>query len=177
MQREIVVSLNLKRKLFNCNANIYFNHDNQISLHFKPMRLIFDELQCLASSNSIIYLWSDDGLVIDAETCCHLVTLNKINIHSTSCVLACESLLLTCISPVRHHLHICCRQDTDLYSAINLTDKPTVEISLSSSVMKLYKMYAMYTYFLTESEHASVSRGTHHNRPPAPRRWTIMVGG
>ena len=25
-----------------------------------------------------------------------LVTLNKINIHNTSCVLTCESLLLTC---------------------------------------------------------------------------------
>ena len=35
--------------------------------------------------------------VIEAETCCHLVTLNKINIHNTSCVLTCESLLLTCI--------------------------------------------------------------------------------
>jgi len=39
----------------------------------------------------------DDDLVIEAETCCHLVTLNKINIHNTSCVLTCESLLLTCI--------------------------------------------------------------------------------
>ena len=38
----------------------------------------------------------DDGLVIEAETCCHLVTLNKINIHNTSCVLTCESLLPTC---------------------------------------------------------------------------------
>ena len=35
--------------------------------------------------------------MIDAETCCHLVTLNKIDIHNTSCVLTCESLLLTCI--------------------------------------------------------------------------------
>ena len=43
------------------------------------------------------YLWPDDGLVIEAETCCHLVTLNKINIHNTSCVLTCESLLLICI--------------------------------------------------------------------------------
>jgi hypothetical protein len=40
----------------------------------------------------------DDGLVIEAETCCHLVTLNKINIHNTSYVLTCESLLLTCIT-------------------------------------------------------------------------------
>jgi len=45
----------------------------------------------------LIYLWPDDGLVIEAETCCHLVTLNKINIHNTSCVLTCELLLLTCI--------------------------------------------------------------------------------
>ena len=35
--------------------------------------------------------------MIEAETCCHLVTLNKINIHNTSCVLTCESILLTCI--------------------------------------------------------------------------------
>jgi len=35
--------------------------------------------------------------VIEAETCCHLVTLNKINIHNTSCVLTCESLLPICI--------------------------------------------------------------------------------
>jgi hypothetical protein len=53
--------------------------------------------------------------VIEAETCCRLVTLNKINIHNTSCnfnisgfhipspyldticVLTCESLLLTFI--------------------------------------------------------------------------------
>jgi len=34
--------------------------------------------------------------VIEAEICCHLVTLNKINIHNTSCVLTCESLLLIC---------------------------------------------------------------------------------
>ena len=45
------------------------------------------ELQCLVSSNSVICLWPDDGLVIEAETWCHLVTLNKINIHNTSCVL------------------------------------------------------------------------------------------
>ena len=56
----------------------------------------FFELKCLASSSSIIYLWPDDGLVIEAETYYHLVTLNKINIHNTSCVLTCESLLLTC---------------------------------------------------------------------------------
>jgi hypothetical protein len=37
--------------------------------------------------------------VIEGETCCRLVTLNKINIHNTSCVLTCESLLLTCIQP------------------------------------------------------------------------------
>jgi len=37
------------------------------------------------------------GLVIEAETCCHLVTLYKINFHNTSCVLTCESLLLICI--------------------------------------------------------------------------------
>jgi len=30
-------------------------------------------------------------------TCSHLVILNKINIHNTSCVLTCEYLLLTCI--------------------------------------------------------------------------------
>ena len=54
----------------------------------------FYELQCVASSSSTIYLWPDDGLVIKAETCCHLVTLNKINIRNTSCVLTCESLLL-----------------------------------------------------------------------------------
>ena len=34
--------------------------------------------------------------MVEAETCCHLVTLNKINIHNTSCVLTCESLLLIC---------------------------------------------------------------------------------
>ena len=52
---------------------------------------------CLASSNSVIYLWPEDGLVIETETCCHLVTVNKIHIRNTSCVLTCESLLLTCI--------------------------------------------------------------------------------
>ena len=43
--------------------------------------------------------------MIEAETCCHLVTLNKINMHNTSCVLTCESLLLTCIhirKPLRY---------------------------------------------------------------------------
>jgi len=35
--------------------------------------------------------------MIEAETCCHLVTLNKINIHNTSCVLTCKSLLLICV--------------------------------------------------------------------------------
>ena len=43
----------------------------------------------------MFWLLPDDGLVVEAETCCHLVTLNKINIHNTSCVLTCESLLLT----------------------------------------------------------------------------------
>jgi hypothetical protein len=38
--------------------------------------------------------------VIEAETCCHPVTLNKINIHNTSCVLTCESLFFTCMWPV-----------------------------------------------------------------------------
>jgi hypothetical protein len=37
------------------------------------------------------------SLAIEAETCCHLVTLNKINIRNTSCVLTCESLLFTCV--------------------------------------------------------------------------------
>ena len=54
----------------------------------------FYKLQCLASSSFTIYLWPEDSLVIEAETCCHLVTLNKMNIHNTSCVLTCESLLL-----------------------------------------------------------------------------------
>ena len=36
--------------------------------------------------------------MIEAETCCHLVSLNKINIHNASCVLTCESLLLTCVT-------------------------------------------------------------------------------
>ena len=38
-----------------------------------------------------------DRQFLQAETCCHLVTLNKINIHNTRCLLTCESLLLTCI--------------------------------------------------------------------------------
>jgi hypothetical protein len=36
----------------------------------------FDELQCLAFSKSIVYLCPDNGLVVGAETFCHLVTLN-----------------------------------------------------------------------------------------------------
>jgi len=28
--------------------------------------------------------------VVEAETCCHLVTLNKINIHDCICVLTCD---------------------------------------------------------------------------------------
>jgi len=48
----------------------------------KACETYFYEIQCLASSNSVIYLWPDDGLVIEAETCCHLVTLNEINIHN-----------------------------------------------------------------------------------------------
>jgi len=35
--------------------------------------------------------------VVEAETCCHLVTLNNINIHNTSFVLTCEYLLLISI--------------------------------------------------------------------------------
>jgi hypothetical protein len=31
-------------------------NDKEIALHFKLMKLIFYELQCLASSNSVIYL-------------------------------------------------------------------------------------------------------------------------
>jgi hypothetical protein len=58
------------------------------------------------SSNSIIYLWPDDGLVIEAETYCYLVTLNKINIHNTSCVLTCESWLLTCRCPLDYHVQL-----------------------------------------------------------------------
>jgi len=57
----------------------------------------FYKLQCLASSSSPIYVWPDDGLVVEAETCFHLITLNKINIHNISCVVTCESLLLICI--------------------------------------------------------------------------------
>ena len=43
----------------------------------------------------LLYFTCD--LLIESETCCHLVALNKINIHNTS-VLTCESLLLTCIA-------------------------------------------------------------------------------
>jgi hypothetical protein len=49
-------------------------NNDEISLHFKPMRLI----------------------LLEAETCCHLVTVSKINIHNTSCALTCETLLLIC---------------------------------------------------------------------------------
>jgi len=47
------------------------------------------------------YHQPDDGLVIEAETCCHLVTLNKIKMHNTRCVLTCESLLLICIHRIQ----------------------------------------------------------------------------
>jgi hypothetical protein len=70
------------------------NNNNEISLHFKPMRFI-----CMNYSvYSIVYLWPDDGRVIEAETCSHLVTLNKISILNISRVLTCESLLPTCIA-------------------------------------------------------------------------------
>ena len=36
----------------------------------------------------------ESSYVIEAKTCCHFVTLNKIYIHNTSCVLTCESVLL-----------------------------------------------------------------------------------
>ena len=54
---------------------------------------------------SQILLFACD-LVIDAETCCHHVTLNKINIYNTGCVLTCESLLLICTPMVC--LVLCC---------------------------------------------------------------------
>jgi hypothetical protein len=73
---------------------------NDISLLLLAYEPYFYELQCLASSSSAVYLWPDDGLVVEAETCCHLVTLNKINIYNISCVLTCEFLFLTCISPI-----------------------------------------------------------------------------
>ena len=39
--------------------------------------------------------------MIEAETCRrHRFTLNTINIHNTSCVLTCESLLLICVEAV-----------------------------------------------------------------------------
>jgi hypothetical protein len=49
----------------------------------------------------ICFIWGDKvttsfGLVIKAETCCHLITSNKVDIHNTVCGLTCESLLLTC---------------------------------------------------------------------------------
>jgi hypothetical protein len=52
--------------------------------------------------------------VVEAETCCHLVTLNKINIHNTSCVLTCEYLLLICYqyslrkNPEERSFHLLC---------------------------------------------------------------------
>jgi hypothetical protein len=73
------------------------NNNNEISLHFKTMRLVFMNYSVKLPH---ILLFTCDlmmALVIEAETCCHLVTLNKINIHNTSCVLTCESLLLSCI--------------------------------------------------------------------------------
>jgi len=71
----------------------------EVLVAFQAYETHFYGLQCLAFSSSVICLWPDDGLVIEAETCCHLVTLNKITIHNTSCVLTCESLLLTCMHP------------------------------------------------------------------------------
>ena len=53
------------------------------------------ELQCVASSN-FSFLWHD-GLVIEAETCCHLITLNKINMYNASCVLTYKNF-----TPYRH---------------------------------------------------------------------------
>jgi len=44
-------------------------------------------------------------LVTEAETCCHFVNLNKINIHNTSCVLTCESALLICILRSKYLIH------------------------------------------------------------------------
>jgi hypothetical protein len=58
-----------------------------ISLKFNEILYnSFYELQCVASSN-FSFLWPDDGLVIEAETCCHLIILNKINIYNSSGVL------------------------------------------------------------------------------------------
>jgi hypothetical protein len=57
----------------------YFIQDDKVTTGFGLyLQAHFYELQYLASSSSIIYLWPDDGLVIETETCCHLVNLNKI---------------------------------------------------------------------------------------------------
>ena len=55
-------------------------------MNFKFIYNLFYELKCIASSN-FSFLWPDDGLVIEPETCCHPITLKKINIYNTSCVL------------------------------------------------------------------------------------------
>ena len=96
----------------------YINED-------KTDETYFYKLQCVASSKSIIYLWSDDGLAIEAETCCHLVTLNKINIHNTSCVLTCESLLLTWILIINSHLYV-------LWSNITMANLKLAKINTTS---------------------------------------------
>jgi hypothetical protein len=72
----------LALRCINSSVSIYLNHIlgqmNPIStftnLHpnKKAYEFRFYELQSRPSSDSIIYLCSDDGLVIEAETCCHI---------------------------------------------------------------------------------------------------------
>ena len=74
---------------------------------------LFYELQCVAFSN-FSSLWPDDGLVIEAETCCHLITLNKINIYNTSCVLTYKNFTpYLYYAPSRHaqNYKTCCMLD------------------------------------------------------------------
>ena len=74
--------------------------------------------------------------MIEAETCCHLVTLNKINIHNTSYVLTCESLLLTWI----------CR----LLLLLPLAPQPAVGFGLSNNTSPFFPIY----YQLSPSSHS-----------------------
>ena len=72
---------------------IVYNNNNEISLHFNPMRLSFINYSVQLSQ---VLPFTCDLMLVWWQRPKYVVTLNKINIHNTSCVLTYESLLVIC---------------------------------------------------------------------------------
>jgi hypothetical protein len=92
---------------------------------------------------SIIYLWPDDGLLIEAETCCNFKS-NKY--PKTSCVLTCEYLLLICILVFQLFVYV-----QFMWQNPNFLQNPEVKSCILGAQKSKEKGFYYMKYYFKES--------------------------